>query len=72
MECEVPSFKGAKKISGLACFPLVYHKDETKLRADLIERGKKFVALQVCLNFLVVYLLHQETGSMMQFVLRIG
>lgn len=46
MDVEVPSFKGARKISSLACYPLKYHKTEDKLRADLIERGKKFVALQ--------------------------
>lgn len=46
MSCEVASFKGAKKISSLTCYPLKYHKNEAKIRAELIERGKKFVALQ--------------------------
>ena len=40
------AFKGAKKIDSLACYPLKYHKEEAKIRAELIERGKKFVSLQ--------------------------
>ncbi len=46
MDAEVASFKGARKITSLACYPLKYHKDEVKMRNQLIERGKKFVALQ--------------------------
>lgn len=46
MEEDVPAFKGARKISSLACYPLKYHKNEVKLRKELIERGKKFVSLQ--------------------------
>lgn len=46
MDCDVPAFKGARKITSLNCYPLKYHKNEAKLRADLIERGKKFVSLQ--------------------------
>ncbi|RDL39869.1 Uncharacterized protein BP5553_04209 [Venustampulla echinocandica] len=46
MDVDVPAFKGARKITSLGCYPLKYHKDETKLRAELIERGKKFVSLQ--------------------------
>lgn len=46
MDVDVASFKGARKITSLNCYPLKYHKNETKLRAELIERGKKFVALQ--------------------------
>lgn len=38
-------YLGAKKITSLGCYPLKYHKDEGKLRKDLIERGKKFVTL---------------------------
>lgn len=36
---------GAKKITSLGCYPLKYHKNEEKVRKDLIERGKKFVTL---------------------------
>lgn len=42
---EIPEFKGAKKITSLGCYPLKYHKNEQKLRKQLIERGKKFVTL---------------------------
>lgn len=46
MEVEVEQFKGPRKISSLACYPLKYHKDADSLRAKLIERGRKFVALK--------------------------
>lgn len=46
MDCDVPAFKGARKITSLNCYPLKYHKNEAKVRAELIERGKKFVSLQ--------------------------
>lgn len=46
MDCDVAAFKGARKITSLNCYPLKYHKNEAKLRADLIARGKKFVSLQ--------------------------
>ena len=42
---KVPEFRGARKITSLACYPLAFRKDEAKIRANLIERGKKFVAL---------------------------
>ncbi|KAG9251874.1 uncharacterized protein F5Z01DRAFT_254431 [Emericellopsis atlantica] len=42
---EITEFKGARKITSLPCYPLEYHKDAEKLRNDLVERGKKFVAL---------------------------
>ncbi|TVY65630.1 hypothetical protein LSUE1_G007682 [Lachnellula suecica] len=46
MDVDVGAFKGARKITSLSCYPLKYHKNEPKLRAELIERGKKFVSLQ--------------------------
>ncbi|KAH8679084.1 hypothetical protein BGZ60DRAFT_468389 [Tricladium varicosporioides] len=46
MDVDVGAFKGARKITSLNCYPLKYHKNEAKLRAELIERGKKFVSLQ--------------------------
>lgn len=42
---EIPEFQGARKITTLPCYPLKYHKEQTRVRQDLIERGKKFVAL---------------------------
>lgn len=46
LEVEVEQFKGPRKISSLACYPLKYHKDSDVLRQQLIDRGKKFVALK--------------------------
>jgi hypothetical protein len=46
MAVEVEQFKGPRKISSLACYPLKYHKESDKLKQELIERGKKFVALK--------------------------
>ena len=43
---QVPSFQGVRRISSLECYPLQYHKDADSLKAELIERGKKFVALE--------------------------
>jgi hypothetical protein len=43
---EISSFQGTRKITSLDCYPLEYHKDSVKLRTQLIERGKSFVALQ--------------------------
>lgn len=45
MSEEIGDFRGARKITSLGCYPLKYHKNESQLRKDLIERGKKFVAL---------------------------
>ena len=45
MSEEIGDFRGARKITSLGCYPLKYHKNEERLRKDLIERGKKFVSL---------------------------
>lgn len=45
MSEEIGDFRGARKITSLGCYPLKYHKSEAQLRKDLVERGKKFVAL---------------------------
>ncbi|KAK5996979.1 ATPase family AAA domain-containingA-like-like protein [Cladobotryum mycophilum] len=42
---EIPHFQGAKKITSLPLYPLKYHKNDQQIQRDLIERGKKFVAL---------------------------
>lgn len=42
---EIGSFRGSRKITTLPCYPLVYRKDEPQIRAQLIERGRKFVQL---------------------------
>lgn len=46
MSAEVEAFKGARKITSLACYPLQYHRDAEGLRTRLVERGKRFVALR--------------------------
>ena len=43
---QVPSFQGVRRISSLECYPLQYHKDADNLKTQLIERGKKFAALE--------------------------
>jgi DNA polymerase III delta prime subunit len=43
---RIPSFKGPRKIANLEAYPLKYHKDPEGLEKQLVERGKKFVALQ--------------------------
>ncbi|KAJ2904467.1 hypothetical protein MKZ38_007998 [Zalerion maritima] len=42
---EVGDFRGAKKITSLGVYPLEYLKNRDQARADLVERGKKFVSL---------------------------
>ena len=42
---DIPEFKGPRKISSLSVYPLAHHKDSEGLKTQLIERGKKFVAL---------------------------
>jgi len=45
-EADVDTFKGPKKITSLACYPLKYHKDVTGITGQLIERGKRFVTME--------------------------
>jgi len=45
-EVHVESFKGPRKITGLACYPLKYHKDPEGVKKQLMERGRRFVAMQ--------------------------
>jgi hypothetical protein len=44
-EIHIDHFKGPRKIAALATYPIQYHKDEKNVRAELIDRGKKFVSL---------------------------
>ncbi|KAJ5889029.1 ATPase AAA-type core [Penicillium taxi] len=46
MSAEVESFKGARKITSLSCYPLQYHHDADGLHAKLVDRGKRFIALR--------------------------
>ncbi|KAF1949673.1 hypothetical protein CC80DRAFT_253510 [Byssothecium circinans] len=43
---QIAAFKGPRKITNLGAYPLAFHKEPEALREQLIERGKKFVALQ--------------------------
>ncbi|KAJ9200595.1 hypothetical protein DTO164E3_1353 [Paecilomyces variotii] len=45
MSADVGAFKGARKITSLACYPLKYHRDSEAIKQKLIERGKKFASL---------------------------
>ncbi|KAI9693169.1 MAG: hypothetical protein M1822_005165 [Bathelium mastoideum] len=44
-EVNVDSFKGPRKITSLLTYPLKYHKEPEELKKKLIERGKRFVAM---------------------------
>lgn len=46
MSAEVEAFKGARKITTLACYPLQYHRDSEAVRQKLVDRGKRFVSLR--------------------------
>ncbi|KAG2414654.1 hypothetical protein HFD88_003845 [Aspergillus terreus] len=46
MAAEVESFKGARKITSLSCYPLKYHREAEEVKKKLVERGKKFVSLR--------------------------
>lgn len=46
MAADVESFKGARKITSLDCYPLSYHRDSEAVRTKLLERGKRFVAMR--------------------------
>ncbi|KAF1823569.1 uncharacterized protein K489DRAFT_200064 [Dissoconium aciculare CBS 342.82] len=44
-QIDVESFKGPRKITSLATYPLKYHKDPEGVQKKIIERGEKFVAM---------------------------
>lgn len=45
LEINVDAFKGPRKITSLATYPLRYHKNPDGLKKQLIERGKRFVTM---------------------------
>ncbi|WPG97596.1 Hypothetical protein R9X50_00037400 [Acrodontium crateriforme] len=45
-EVDVEGFKGPRKISSLATYPLRYAKDPAGMRKKIIERGATFVAME--------------------------
>lgn len=42
-ELDIDAFKGTRKISSLPAYPLKYHRDETAVRKQILERGRRFV-----------------------------
>ncbi|KAF5666353.1 AAA family ATPase [Fusarium heterosporum] len=69
MSVEMEEFQGAKKITSLSCYPLQYHRNEDKLRRDLIERGKKFVSLSGVhyKSYQGIAFMKRKKGAVMKF-----
>ncbi|PMD21103.1 P-loop containing nucleoside triphosphate hydrolase protein [Hyaloscypha hepaticicola] len=42
----IPKFRGTKRINTLRAFPLKYYQDEKLVKANIVECGRKFVALK--------------------------
>ncbi len=45
-EVDVDAFKGPRKITSLATYPLKYHAEPEKVKKQIIERGAKFVDME--------------------------
>ncbi|OAF59670.1 hypothetical protein VC83_03769 [Pseudogymnoascus destructans] len=45
IELGIPKFRGTKRINLLETFPLQHHPDSIKVKANLIENGRKFMSL---------------------------
>lgn len=45
-EVDLESFKGPRKITSLASYPLHYHKDPEGVKKQIIERGQQFVSME--------------------------
>ena len=46
IELKIPKFRGAKRINALEAFPLEYHADTTRVQAELLRCGRKFMRLR--------------------------
>ncbi|KAK5936536.1 hypothetical protein PMZ80_011223 [Knufia obscura] len=46
VNAEIHAFTGSRKISSLSCYPIRYHNNPDKAKQELIDRGKRFVALK--------------------------
>ncbi|KAH8797832.1 hypothetical protein F5884DRAFT_825515 [Xylogone sp. PMI_703] len=55
VETAIVKFRGSKPIKSLRAFPLAYHQDEEKIKADLVARGQKFVALSSICHYHYYY-----------------
>ncbi|KAF2457245.1 hypothetical protein BDY21DRAFT_364147 [Lineolata rhizophorae] len=42
---EIKSFKGARRITSLPCYPIGYHRDKESIERQLINHGRKFTEL---------------------------
>ncbi|KAK3698941.1 hypothetical protein LTR37_016728 [Vermiconidia calcicola] len=45
-EVDVEGFKGPRKITSLATYPLKYHQDPDRVKKQIIERGERFVNME--------------------------
>ncbi|KAF2207020.1 hypothetical protein CERZMDRAFT_115477 [Cercospora zeae-maydis SCOH1-5] len=45
-EVDIESFKGPRKITSLAAYPLKYHRDPEGIRKQIVARGEKFVNME--------------------------
>lgn len=45
-EVDIDSFKGPRKITSLASYPLKYHKDPEGVKKQIIKRGQSFIAME--------------------------
>ncbi|KAH6692795.1 hypothetical protein BKA61DRAFT_499673 [Leptodontidium sp. MPI-SDFR-AT-0119] len=45
IELKIPMFRGVKRINALQAFPLQYHSDANRVKADLLRCGREFVRL---------------------------
>jgi hypothetical protein len=43
---KINQFEGAREITSLKAYPLRYHPQETRIRHQLLERGKRFLELR--------------------------
>jgi hypothetical protein len=46
IQFKIPKFQGTKRINALTAFPLQYHRDLNRVKADLIQCGRKFEPLR--------------------------
>ncbi|KAG4428231.1 hypothetical protein IFR05_016287 [Cadophora sp. M221] len=45
IELKIPTFRGVKRINALQAFPLRYHSDANRAKADLLRCGREFARL---------------------------
>jgi hypothetical protein len=45
-QVDIDSFKGPRKITSLAAYPLKYHKDPAGVKKQIVARGQRFVSME--------------------------